>query len=92
MSAATDALIRKLESIGDVSDNARHAITELPMRVRELGRGEEFVRDGEQPGECCLLIAGVMHRYKIIEEGKRQIWRSISLAIYPTSYPSCSRG
>ena len=73
MSAATDAFIRKLESIGDVRDDARHAITELPMHVRELERGEEFVRDGEQPSECCLLIAGVMHRYKIVHDGKRQI-------------------
>jgi CRP-like cAMP-binding protein len=34
---------------------------------------EDAVREGETPRECCLLVEGMMHRYKLLPNGKRQI-------------------
>jgi hypothetical protein len=42
-----DWLIRKLESIGDVSDAEKNAIHELPMKVKNLADGKDIVTEGE---------------------------------------------
>jgi CRP-like cAMP-binding protein len=73
MQSNSDALIRKLESIGELSDDDRQAIAALPLRVKSLRMDEDAVRDGDVPSECCLLIDGFMHRYKVLPDGKRQI-------------------
>ncbi len=73
MPANTDRLIRKLESIGDLSDEEKRAITSLPLQVREIRRGEDVVREGDVPSECCLLIDGFMFRYKVLPDGVRQV-------------------
>jgi CRP-like cAMP-binding protein len=73
MQTNCDPLIRKLESIGELSDEDRQAIAALPLRVKSLRTDEDAVRDGDVPSECCLLIEGFMHRYKVLPDGKRQI-------------------
>jgi CRP-like cAMP-binding protein len=73
MPANTDPLIRKLESIGDLSDEEKRAISNLPMRVSEVGGNEDVVCEGDVPSECCLLINGFMFRYKVLANGARQI-------------------
>lgn len=66
-------LIRKLETIITISDAERHAIERLPVMRRQLGAHQDIVRDGDQPTQCCLLIEGWAFRYKLLDEGKRQI-------------------
>ncbi len=73
MSANIEPLIRKLESIGELSAEDRRAIASLPLHVKQLRADEDAVRDGDVPSECCLLIEGFMHRYKMLPDGKRQI-------------------
>jgi CRP-like cAMP-binding protein len=68
-----DVAIRKLESIADVSASDREALASLPLRKAELGRGEDAVVDGAKPSECCLLVDGFMHRFKVLPNGNRQI-------------------
>ena len=67
------ACIRKLESIGELSSEDREALRTLPLRVVELGRGVDATHDGSKPTECCLLVDGLMHRYKVLRDGRRQI-------------------
>src|SRR5688572_30257086 len=67
------ACIRKLESIGELSSEDREALQTLPLRVVELGRGVDATHDGAKPTECCLLVEGFMHRYKMLRDGRRQI-------------------
>jgi CRP-like cAMP-binding protein len=71
--AATEALIRKLESIVDLSADERSALLSLPVMPREFGPDEDVVRDGDRPTQCCLLIKGLMIRYKLAGEDRRQI-------------------
>ena len=73
MSADTEMLIRKLESIGELSDQDREALASLPVQVRHLEADEDVVREGDRPSVCCLLLDGFMHRYKMLPDGKRQI-------------------
>ena len=66
-------LIRRLESIAPVSDDERRAITALPIMVRELKADADIVRDHDRPSQCCAILEGFACRYKMLDEGKRQI-------------------
>src|ERR1700712_6069347 len=67
-------LIRKLESIATLSAEERQAVQSLPVRTRVLAPRQDIVRDGDKPSQCCLLLSGWACRYKIIGEGRRQIF------------------
>ncbi|HTJ56980.1 MAG TPA: Crp/Fnr family transcriptional regulator [Devosiaceae bacterium] len=68
-----EALRRKLDSIGEVNEDAVKVLARLPYRLKELARGEAAASDGQRTTECCLLISGFMHRYKLVADGGRQI-------------------
>ena len=65
-------LIRKLDSIADLSDEERRAIFGLPMTVRKFAADQDIVREGDRPSECCLVVDGFAGSYKHSNEGKRQ--------------------
>ena len=73
MGTDTDVMIRKLDSIAELSDRDRQALAALPLRLKDLRPDEDVVRDGDVPSVCCLLLDGFMHRYKVLPDGKRQI-------------------
>jgi CRP-like cAMP-binding protein len=73
MQTSAEMLIRKLDSTAELTEEDRQALSNLPLRIRELQPDEDVVRDGETPRECCLLIEGMMYRYKLLPNGKRQI-------------------
>ncbi|HEX2242638.1 MAG TPA: Crp/Fnr family transcriptional regulator [Gammaproteobacteria bacterium] len=66
-------LIRKLESIAELSDDQRQAVLSLPLTIRKFDADQDIVRDGDRPSECCLIIEGFACRYKLNGEGRRQI-------------------
>jgi CRP-like cAMP-binding protein len=67
-------LVRKLESLTILSDGEREAIQGLPFKRRALNARQDVVRDGDTASQCCLVLDGWACRYKIIREGKRQIF------------------
>ena len=69
----SNMLVRKLESIARISDEERHAIQSLPARTRSLQPGQDIVRDGDSPSQCCLVLEGWIARYRVLSEGRRQI-------------------
>jgi CRP-like cAMP-binding protein len=71
---ATSRLIRKLESIATLSNAERQAIQNLPVWVQTLAARQDIVRDGDKPSHCCLVLDGWVCRYKLLSEGKRQIF------------------
>src|SRR3954470_4161376 len=73
MPSNMEPLIRKLGSIGALSEQDREAIASLPVQVRHLEADEDVVREGDVPSVCCLLLDGFMHRYKVLPNGRRQI-------------------
>jgi CRP-like cAMP-binding protein len=66
-------LIRRLGAIYPVTEDEKQAVLDLPMHIRELGAGQDIVREGDRPSQCCLLLEGFAQRYKIVGEGRRQI-------------------
>ncbi|ACB24428.1 Crp/Fnr family transcriptional regulator [Methylobacterium radiotolerans] len=69
----TSALIRKLESITALSEVEREAIQSLPVRTQVFGAHQDIVRDGDTSSQCCLILDGWACRYKLLNQGKRQI-------------------
>ncbi|SFM57225.1 Crp/Fnr family transcriptional regulator [Methylobacterium pseudosasicola] len=67
-------LIRKLESVTRLSDEAHQAIESLPVRVRTLSAKQDIVRDGDRATQCCVILEGWAYRYKFLAEGRRQIF------------------
>ncbi|MCJ2017085.1 Crp/Fnr family transcriptional regulator [Methylobacterium sp. E-065] len=67
-------LIRKLESVTRLSDEERHAIEALPVRVRTLSARQDIAREGDLATQCCLILEGWAYRYKLLSEGRRQIF------------------
>ena len=66
-------LVRKMESIVDLTSEEQDALRALPMMVRELHADQDIVRDGDQPSQSCLILEGFAHRYKLVGEERRQI-------------------
>jgi CRP-like cAMP-binding protein len=67
-------LIRKLESITDLTPEERQALLALPMRVHDVRADQDIVREGDRPSQCCLLLEGFAARFKFTDKGKRQIF------------------
>jgi len=41
--------------------------------VRHLAPRDDVLREGDGATDCCLLIDGLMQRYKVLPDGRRQI-------------------
>jgi len=66
-------LIRKLETIAVLSIAEKRAIAGIPMRLKSFEENTDLSREGEAPTECCLVIDGLVCRYKLLGAGQRQI-------------------
>lgn len=66
-------LIRKLESIADLTPEETRALAALPIRVRTFSADANIVREGERPEHCALVTEGFVCRYKDLPDGSRQI-------------------
>ena len=75
MTQAFDAslLIRKLETILVLSDDEKNALQSICGTVKTLDARQDIVREGDHPSACCLLLEGLLCRYKLTHDGKRQI-------------------
>ncbi len=45
----------------------------VPMQVREVGRDQDLVREGEHSPQCIVLLDGFACRYRSLSDGRRQI-------------------
>jgi CRP-like cAMP-binding protein len=70
---STKILLAKLESIAELTDEQRLAISALKGEVRELKRGEDIAPEGSAPQSSTLVLNGLLARYKWLPEGGRQI-------------------
>ena len=67
-------LVRKLDSITNLTDMEREALLALPMRVQDVRPDQDIVREGDRPNHACLILEGFACRYKFTRTGKRQIF------------------
>jgi CRP-like cAMP-binding protein len=71
---ALEPLIRKLEREGAISDREKEAVLDLPVTIRQMRADNDVVRERDRPSQCCLVLDGWLFRYKIVEDGSRQIF------------------
>jgi CRP-like cAMP-binding protein len=67
-------LIHKLESILVLSEDEKDVLRNVSGTIKTVGPRQDLVREGDRPSECCLILEGFAYRYKLTEEGKRQIF------------------
>ena len=66
--------VRKLETIIELSLEERAALLRLPWMARELKAHADIAREQDRPSQCCIVLSGLLCRYKILASGKRQIF------------------
>lgn len=67
------AFLRKLESIAELAADERQAILELPVSLKRFDASQDIVSEGERTRQCCLVVEGLVCRYKLVASGERQI-------------------
>jgi len=66
--------IMKMEQFTPFSDEDKRLLDELTSKDRRhYGAHEDILREGEHSSDCHLIISGLACRYKILENGTRQI-------------------
>ena len=65
-------LIRKLREHSRLHKDDIGAIRAFHITVRDLEPGEDFVRQGERPKASALVVQGVVARYHLLPDGRRQ--------------------
>src|SRR3954447_12904376 len=75
-------LIHKLESILVLSEDEKDVLRNVSGTIKTVGPRQDLVREGDRPAECCLILEGLAYRYKLTEEGKRQIF-----SFHPRRHP-----
>lgn len=66
-------LIQQLDLLVELSAEDRQALESLPIRTRMVPEHRDVVREGVRPTECCLVVDGMLCRYKMLSNGRRQI-------------------
>lgn len=67
-------LVRKLNAFIPLRADGEQAVDALASkRVKSLQRGHDIIREGEDPKTVNLIVDGWACRYKILEDGRRQI-------------------
>lgn len=66
--------LRKLSAFETLPEAAADAIIGLEhQRVRTTSAKKDIIREGEDPREVFLIVSGWACRYKMLEDGRRQI-------------------
>jgi CRP-like cAMP-binding protein len=66
-------LLRKLANFTALSEEEAKALDESCKDVREVGSREDVISQGDRTGGVKLLLEGFACRYKVLEDGRRQI-------------------
>lgn len=69
----TNLLTRKLELFGRLSDEDRAFLDGLIRTRVEYEAGQDIIAEGDSPRDVHLVLEGIACRYKVLEDGSRQI-------------------
>lgn len=68
-----EPLLKRLRLTTGISQPDAQAISQLPVRVKQLGSGETITRTGDRSAVCCLIVDGFVQRSKVVAESHRQV-------------------
>src|SRR5450631_762880 len=66
-------LLRKLANFTALPEEESQAVADCCGDVREVGAREDVISQGDRTGGVKLLLDGFACRYKVLEDGRRQI-------------------
>lgn len=67
-------LIAKLNAFTRIAGESADAVNKLASgRIVSIDRGQDIISEGEEPRTVNLLVEGFACRYKMMEDGRRQI-------------------
>jgi CRP-like cAMP-binding protein len=66
-------LLRKLANFTELSEEEKKAVEECCDDVRYFAAGEDVISQGDRTGGVKLLLEGFACRYKVLEDGRRQV-------------------
>lgn len=72
MEAAHSALIRNLKEHSQLAEQDIVAICSLPCTLRSFEADEDFIRQGERPDVAAVVVSGMVARYHLLSNGRRQ--------------------
>jgi CRP-like cAMP-binding protein len=73
-SVSGEYLLRKLQGFGDLPAASRDAIIALgDVRIGTAEPGRDVISEGDDPRDVYLITQGWACRYKILEDGERQL-------------------
>ena len=73
MSEVGEILAQHLATLGSMPAADFAAVAAVRAEVRDIPRQSDVLRAGEQPTTVIVVLSGLLHRYTIGPEGKRQI-------------------
>src|ERR671913_32444 len=66
-------LIAKLEQRDPLSVEEKRVLEGDGAQIKQVRADEDIVREGDRPTDSTLLLEGFAARYKILQDGRRQI-------------------
>jgi CRP-like cAMP-binding protein len=73
-SGLTQSVMRRLNALRQLSETAAAGFDKaIRRRVLRAGAGETLITEGERPDRIRIVLSGWLSRYKILEDGRRQI-------------------
>jgi len=73
MISVGETLARHLSTFGKLPAKDFGAVAALKAEVRDVPRHTDVLRNGDHPAHVVVVLSGLLHRYTIGPEGKRQI-------------------
>jgi CRP-like cAMP-binding protein len=73
MSGVGETLARHLAQFGELPRPDFDAIAALKAEIRDVPRQTDVLRNGDRPTHVVIVLSGLLYRYAIGPEGKRQI-------------------
>lgn len=72
MAEAHRLLIRKLKEHSRLTGEDLAEINSLSYSLREFGSNEDMIRQGDDPNVSAVVISGMVARYHLLDNGRRQ--------------------
>jgi CRP-like cAMP-binding protein len=73
MISVGETLARHLATFGELPAADFDAVAGLRAEVRDVPRQTDVLRNGDNPTNVVVVLSGLLHRYTVGPEGKRQI-------------------
>src|ERR1044072_3871177 len=72
MPEPSQVIVRKLSEHSNLDGDDIAALNVLPYSTRTLNPNEDFIRQGDKPVASALVTRGMVARYHLLNEGRRQ--------------------